>query len=327
MSKIERRTLSSLPNIGDNKYFEKIETYLLDQFPFRNTFRSINAHFLLDVLQLKDYEDVYISDKHLMKIYRKINHSQVKLATRKIKMITDTYLDKNNTYYSIIPDKNFYLLENKDYPKMDYKKLFDMIKKDLKDIKYIDITDDLSKEKYYKTDSHWRQEELFDVVKTLSEKMNFKYTDKENYTVKSYDDFHGVYAGWIGKKVSAEKLNYLTNTEVEEALVYIAEKDKYSKVYDENNLNNVDPYDVFLSGASPIINIQNPNSNGGRLIVFRDSFGSSLTPLLIGSFSEITLVDLRYISTKKLEEYVDFKDAKALFIYNTLIYNQGALLK
>lgn len=64
-----------------------------------------------------------------------------------------------------------------------------------------------------------------------------------------------------------------------------------------------------------------------RLIVFRDSYTSSLAPLLLGAYREITLIDLRYINSALIGDYVDFADADILFLYNTAIVNQSEMLK
>ena len=64
-----------------------------------------------------------------------------------------------------------------------------------------------------------------------------------------------------------------------------------------------------------------------ELIVFRDSFASSLTPLLLEQYSNITLIDLRYISASKLNDVVDFKKGDVLFLYSTMIINQSVMLK
>ena len=74
--------------------------------------------------------------------------------------------------------------------------------------------------------------------------------------------------------------------------------------------------------------IDNPElENDKKLIIFRDSFASSLTPLLISSYDEITLVDLRYIGTDYLEGIVDFKDSDILFLYSDEVINNSYLLK
>ena len=74
--------------------------------------------------------------------------------------------------------------------------------------------------------------------------------------------------------------------------------------------------------------IENPNAKTDkRLIIFRDSFGSSITPLLAEAYSEITLVDLRYINSRFLSSYVDFENSDVLFLYSTLILNSAKLFK
>ena len=48
-------------------------------------------------------------------------------------------------------------------------------------------------------------------------------------------------------------------------------------------------------------------SSDDELIVFRDSYGSSLVPLLISSYKKIIVIDTRYISSNILDNYVEFK--------------------
>ena len=70
-------------------------------------------------------------------------------------------------------------------------------------------------------------------------------------------------------------------------------------------IKSLDKYDIYLSGASSIIDIVNPTSNSNReLIVFRDSYGSSLVPLLIEGYKKITVIDIRYVSSRILNNYI-----------------------
>ena len=94
-------------------------------------------------------------------------------------------------------------------------------------------------------------------------------------------------------------------------------------IYDENDFSNVDPYDVFLGGALPLLTISNPNQqNGKQLVLFRDSFGSSIAPLLVSEYSEVVVVDIRYISPKFIGNMVEFQnDCDVLFLYSTSVLN------
>lgn len=77
-----------------------------------------------------------------------------------------------------------------------------------------------------------------------------------------------------------------------------------------------------------MLTIENPDYNGTKeLIAFRDSYGSSLIPLLVTGYSKITVVDTRYISPKLLNQYIEFKDQDVLFMYSTLIINNSTTLK
>ena len=72
--------------------------------------------------------------------------------------------------------------------------------------------------------------------------------------------------------------------------------------------------------------INNPSAKTEReLVIFRDSFTSSLAPLLVESYKTITLVDLRYINSSILDKYINFENQDVLFIYNSLILNQNVL--
>ena len=103
---------------------------------------------------------------------------------------------------------------------------------------------------------------------------------------------------------------------------YNYENKKAGKIYEK--VASADKYDIYLSGATPIITVENPNAKTEKeLLLFRDSFGSSLAPLLVENYSKITLIDLRYISSKLLEDYINFENQDVLFLYSTVVLNQN----
>jgi hypothetical protein len=101
-------------------------------------------------------------------------------------------------------------------------------------------------------------------------------------------------------------------------------------MYAEDKLGGVDSYDVYLHGARSLITIENPDAeNKKELVIFRDSFGSSLAPLLASSYSKITLVDIRYLNSGSIGRFIEFSEnCDVLFMYNTGTLNttgQGAI--
>ena len=89
-----------------------------------------------------------------------------------------------------------------------------------------------------------------------------------------------------------------------------------------------DAYEIFLSGTSALQVIENPKAEKEKeLIVFRDSFGSSLIPLLVEGYSKITVIDTRYVQSQMLGSLVDFHGQDTLFIYSTIILNNSLVLR
>ena len=108
-------------------------------------------------------------------------------------------------------------------------------------------------------------------------------------------------------------------------------------MYDMEKAYGKDPYEMFLGGSLSLITIDNPNATTDKeLIIFRDSFGSSITPLLAEGYSKITVVDVRYVMPTMLgtfrdartgEKLLDFKNADVLFLYSSLVLNNSSTIK
>ena len=85
---------------------------------------------------------------------------------------------------------------------------------------------------------------------------------------------------------------------------------------------------MFLSGSRSLLTIENPAAENDReLIVFRDSFGSSIVPLLVQGYARVTLVDVRYIQIDMLDRFLEFKGQDVLFLYSTLVLNNSSTIK
>ena len=85
---------------------------------------------------------------------------------------------------------------------------------------------------------------------------------------------------------------------------------------------------MFLSGPLSLVTIENPNINTQKeLIIFRDSFGSAIAPLLAQGYGKVTVIDIRYIQPMMLKNFVDFEGADVLFLYSTMVLNNSTTLK
>ena len=331
VSDAERRPLAQLPpltaeGVFSGDYFEDLETYLLDQFPLRDTFRRLKANFQYKVLGLKANNGIYQVGDHLSKLDYPMDDTQIQMAVDKFNAILAAHPQIGKAYYSLIPDKNYFLAEANGYPAMDYAALLQQAEEI--NAEYIDIFPLLTIDDYYYTDSHWRQEKIENVAQALAHTMTGIVDDVSDYRHESREGFRGVYHGQSALDLPGETMTILRNPVTDSAKVFSLEQNKEIPVYNWADFESTDPYDVFLSGAEALLTIENPlHSNDRHLILFRDSFGSSITPLLLEYYSKITVVDIRYMASGLLDNYVDFTGADVLFLYCTSMFNAGAALK
>ncbi len=343
ISYAERRKLADFPefsvekllkkDVNGNGYFDALEEYLLDQFVARDNFRTLHVSARRYLFRQKDVNNLYTINDSIFKMEYKLNEKAVERAAEVYLKVIDRYFSNNgaNIYYTIVPDKNYYSAEAGGYLLLDYDKMFSIMNGKLADYNFIDIRDELSADDYYRTDLHWKQENLFGVANKLLHAMGEAgNVNKVNFEYEAYESFKGAYYGQAALPIEPDTLVYLTNNELENCKVFDYESGKYINVYAEDKLGTVDTYDVFLHGPRSIVTIENPScENGKELVVFRDSFGSSLAPLLTGAYSKITLVDIRYVSSANVGRFIEFSEnCDVLFMYNTGTLNtlgQGSI--
>lgn len=328
----ERRKLAKFPELSMEKFYngelrEQFDKYTMDQFVFRDNFRKIKAFVELNLFRKKDINNLYEYNGMIIKQEYPLNEKSVENIVDKINTINENYLNESNdVYYTIIPDKNYFADEK--YLKMDYSKLQEKMNNKLIDMKYINIFECLNLEDFYYTDTHWKQENLKKVSDKISSEMNFKDRIVTTFEEKEITDFNGVYTGQLQVKTKQDTIKVLTNEIIKNSKVYNFETKKYDDIYNLEKVKSGDKYDIYLSGATPLLTIENKSVKiPKKLIVFRDSFGSSLVPLFTEAYSEIILIDTRYIATKYLKDLVEFENADVLFIYSTLVINNSASLK
>ena len=336
ISDSERRKLAQMPeitaeNILSGKFMTKFEDFTLDQFPLRDTFRQLKARFHYNVLRQGDNNNIYVADGYAAKLEYPLNEMSVSSAMEKFDSLYETYLAGTNCniFASVVPDKGLYLAEANGYPAMDYNTLFSTVASSMDWAQFVDVSDLLTVSDYYRTDTHWRQERLHDVAKRICEAMGVSGFAAEELTQTAVErPFYGVYYGQAALPMEPETMYYLTGEVLENCTVYNFETGKTTAVYDMEKLQSRDLYDIYLSGAAALLKITNPaGASGKELVVFRDSFGSSLIPLLLKDYAKITVVDTRYIAPQLLEQYLQFENQDVLFLYSSLILNSSSALK
>lgn len=337
LSYSERRKLATfkaptVESVLDRSFMQTFDNkYSLDSFVLRDSFRSLKSFVQYKVLNLRDSGGIYVTDGHAVKL-ETLNQNSVSGAGTKIEKLSQM-LQGLNLYYSVIPDKGYYLAEDNGYPSMDYTLIRQLLADKITSAEYIDIFGALEADDYYTTDLHWDQSKLNKVVSVLADKMGFEAADFDKYTQNHLSPFYGVYRGQSALPLAADKLTYLTDDAISRVIVKLLDTKTLemteSQMYDLDSFTGIDPYNVYLSGAQALITIENPNAaTDKQLYIFRDSYSSSLAPLLTDSYAKITLIDLRYIASPMLSQFVEFEQGSdVLFLYGTLILNNSETLQ
>ncbi len=367
VSRAERRRLAEKPKLTikslmDKSFMDDTENYLLDHFPFRDGLRRIKAYFAYDVLQQKENNDIYVADGHAAKLEYPLNEASIKRLAAKMKGLRQQYFPDQTVWYAIVPDKNYFLAEQNGFPSLDYEHMSSLLSQELgadsasdTAFRYMDITSDLTIDDYYHTDTHWRQERILAVARRVADtlgmggSLSFAADSQGALSENIIKDFYGVYYGQAALPMEPDNIVYLTSAVTDEARVWSLEENTQSgknagkvvlpdeegavwkAVYQTEKLEDgksLDKYDMFVGGASSLQIIRSPKAaTEKRIILFRDSYTSSLAPLLLEAYSEIVLIDLRYIDSARIGAYVDFAGADILFLYNTSIVNHSEMLK
>lgn len=332
-SESERRHLDQFPEVSADRivsgeFMQDFEDYTLDQFPLREKFRNIKALVSKYILRQSDNNGIYVADGYVSKMEYPLQQESVERTGERFAYIYDRYMKGTGAkvYVSLIPDKNYFMAERDGHLALDYDEMNGILKKHMGFAQNIEIKDMLSLEDYYKTDTHWRQECITDVAQAFLDAMGTQASASYRECVLD-EPFYGVYYGQAALPLPGETLSYLVSDAFSGCRVYDYEHDKEIDMYDLEKGQGKDPYELFLSGSLSLITIENPDASAEKeLILFRDSFGSSLAPLLVEGYQKITLVDVRYLHPDLLGRYLTFEDQDVLFLYSTLVLNQGLVL-
>lgn len=328
----ERRELADFPELSvssllTGRFMDSFEDYAVDNFPFRDTLRSIKAYFSYGLLRQRDNNKIYVHDGYIASMDYPYSKESVDYAASRFGYIYEKYLQNSEVYLSVIPDKNVFLAQKAGVLYFDSEVLVKDIREAMPYARYIDIFPTLSIGDYYKTDSHWRQDRIEDTAQALADGLGIRLIG-DRTAIGSSLPFYGVYYGQAALKPEADSITYLTSPAIEKMKAYDGQNGKDIPVYDTERISDRDPYETFLSGPLSLVTVENPEADTDReLIIFRDSFSSAIAPLLAEGYRKVTLIDIRYMNPDYACSLFDFENKDVLFLYSTAILNNSETIK
>ena len=177
---------------------------------------------------------------------------------------------------------------------------------------------------YYRTDHHWTSQGAYLAYRAYCETLG--RTPRE-YTLEQVSDhFYGTLyskvldsaaqpdAVWAIKELPTVTVTYEDGTVADTP-------------YHPERLAQKDQYTYFFGGNYGIVTIQTEAENSGKLLVIKDSFANCFVPYLLGDYSEIVMLDLRYFGGSVEDVIAQQGITEILFLYETsnLLTDTGIL--
>lgn len=274
--------------------------------------------------------DVYVYQGYAVTTEAGYDQKSLDYAALKFQQLYDSYLTGNDghIYLSVVPDKGSFTAPPEGYTPASAQETADTLLAQLDFVQYVDIAPGLTLEDYYRTDPHWRQACLVATAQTLAQAMDVPLAgDFQENAIDA--PFYGAYAGKSNETLMADTLRYLTGEVPDACTVYDYETERQETLYDLSAVETDTPYDLYLQGSRSLLRIDSPLAATDKtLVVFRDSFGSSLIPLLTESYRTIYAVDIRYLSSQMVGRFLSFDGSEdVLFLYSTLVLQNSRTMK
>jgi len=327
---LEQFPAFSLENLVSGDFMNRMEDYSEDQFPYRDQMMSFKSG-LLSFLGQKESQNVYLCEGD--RLAEKFIHPGAEDTAGKIQAIAsfvDRYTGENKKnaprfYFLLAPtacsvyQESLPKYANSDLQETYYEELATRLQGKLQ---MISLWETFSEKKetmnlYYRTDHHWTTQGAYAAYQWLAQEMDLPASISYEFFVAS-NSFRGSLLAKSGFSISTPDEMEIGVPNAEELLytvTNVTSGTKTSSVYVTEKLSSDDPYQVFLGGNYPLLQIETEVYTERKLLVIKDSYANALIPYLLADFSQITVVDPRYYYDD-LDALMGANYTDVLFLYN-----------
>ena len=307
--------------------------YVSDHFPFRSFFVGLNSYYNLSFGNTAN-SDYYFGEDGFI-ITKPYN---IRRLDTNIKVLNSFSEDMNVTL-GVVPSAGYILEDKLPQNHISYKdiEVYKKLKAELSaNINYCDLEAVMKdfyssgEAPYYKTDHHWTTSAAYEAYKALSSELSYIPTDESRFTKTEYEGFCGTTYSSSGYFLAEPDTLVLWEQGAASSSVTVEIHEGESvKAYDSmfflNHLDEPDMYPVFLDGNHSLVKIKNPDAEGGKLLVIKDSYAHALVPFLADNYSEIVMVDMRYYkeSVSELCKAEGITDALILYSISNFCTDTG----
>ncbi len=345
-SENENRYLKDFPefsfdNIIDKEFTPDFEEYFSDRIFLRENWIGIKNNFD-KLLGKKEIKGVFTEDGRMIEAWKTYDKESVE----KNLAAMNQFAEKNpdiNMYFMLAPTaqgvyedtlpENCGIENQKAFIKLCYEST--------PAITGIDVFTDLYASRdnyiYYRTDHHWTSLASYYAYNAASKIMKYTPYTLDKFSVEhASNSFKGtLYSKTLDNGITPDTIDYYTLSNGDPSVIVKVnngmEIKDYGSMYFRSYLEKKDKYSSFLGANVPVLNIKSnisAEADNGSLLVIKDSYAHSLVPFLTKNYSNITVVDLRYINGTFEDVGVNLEDYNSvLFMYNVITFSQDMNVK
>ena len=328
-SENENRYLQEFPvptlkTLEDKSFMSAFEKFFSDHFVLREKWIQLKNQMEI-ITNKKEINGVYLTEKRLIE-HQELNEDIIKQNTEAINSFAEKY--KKPTFLMIVPTAESIYTDQMPLmaPYFDQKKVIDSIyTASNKNLTCIDVFTPLLSAKnqyiYYNTDHHWTSLGAYLGYFSSAKPLGFAHNEIDKFNVEhASHDFKGtLYSKTLYEKSTPDTIDlYHLSTGEPQVTVTVNSGQKSSEhqsIFFRNYLDKKDKYNTFLGQNEPCVSVKTDVTNQKKLLIIKDSYAHSMVQFYMYHYSEITLVDLRYVN--KLSNYVSVDDYdQIMFVYN-----------
>ncbi|MGI5894521.1 MAG: DHHW family protein [Candidatus Merdivicinus sp.] len=326
----------NMRTVFDKSFMQDFEDYAADAFPLRSDWIGLQTRVLLALGQ-KEVNGIYILPDRLLPHLEEPDPQTIVHSVQAINEFSTRF--SGTTYLMLIPTATE--IYRSELPTgasaLQEKEIIDQVSSQVKNVTTIDVYSSLTANRdsniYYRSDHHWTSRGAYLGYSALGSQLGFTAVPMDLFNVEhASHNFRGSsYSKVIYSGVEADTIDlyeYPAGPKVTNVSIFDGrEWSSHDGLYFREYLTQKDQYSVFLGQNQPIVTIRTDAPNENRLLIFKDSYAHSLAPFLALHYSEITLVDLRYLR-QSFENYVDLsRYNQALFCYNMKNFTEEDVIR
>ncbi len=322
-SENENRWLAKFPKFSagdliEGKFMSGVENYVNDRFIARDYWISMQS--VLEYMSGKrESNGVYICSDTLIGSIDGPNHEYVAENIKAINnFIKVTGLPAELMIIPSASEVQSYKLPRFASP-WNQSAEIQMIYSNIENAVCIPISDVLKAHKYeyifYRTDHHWTTWGAYLAYKAYCEAVQL--TPAEYRVNRVSDTFNGTLYSTSGVRfiksdsIDAYKYSGKARCDISNGVTVTS----YDSIYFSEFLAKKDKYAYFLGQNQPAVTVYG-SGDGGKLLVFKDSYAHCMAPMLLENYSQVTLIDLRYVN-KRFDSYFDINEFdRVLFLFS-----------